>query len=338
MIGSWVGKMINNPTLILVGRRKGGGAFTTDLHWDELTNTYFNLEHYQTNKTYDKDVTFLISPDPYLDPEIRNIFKDKKVIIDLTWEGKYAKWGEVYNNKEPHHTVMYGSYSEKIESGAIFAPMFWWYNTALANISKGHDNYVPNRNYSKKFFMPMGGKRKWRDQVVSMLDPLLNDAYWSYQKRNKALPGDEVVKHYDIFAQNPMWYNDTCFSVVAESINTQQITNISPIFLTEKIFKPFSGQQPYMVIAAAGTLKFLLSQGFETYDNIFNELYDVETDFNKKMAIIVENIQNYEKVPHSEITLEKIKHNFNKFYNMADIVAGFEKEIVNPICEYINSN
>ena len=35
---------------------------------------------------------------------------------------------------------------------------------------------------------------------------------------------------------------------------------------------------------------------------------------------------------------EKIKHNFNKFYNMSDIVAGFEKEIVNPICEYINSN
>jgi hypothetical protein len=327
---------MSKPTLVIVGGQAKIGSFSFNEFWAEVSTKYFNFEHYQQNTTYDKDTVFLMMAQAYLDPDIREIFKDKKVIIDLAWEGKYAKWGETYINKEPHHIVLYGSYSEIEEPGAVFSPNFFWYNTSLANIARGYHKYVPNRNYSKKFLMPIGRKRQWRDQVVDMLDPYLDDAYWSYQRRDKALPDDQVEKRYDIFLQNPMWYNDTCFSLVLESLTTQHITHESPIFLTEKMFKPFSGQQPYMVVAAAGTLKFLISQGFETYDNIFNEQYDVETNFDKKMNIIVDNVKNYEKIPHDNITLQKIEHNFNRFYNVEIITEGFEKEIVNPIYEYIN--
>ena len=66
--------------------------------------------------------------------------------------------------------------------------------------------------------------------------------------------------------------------------------------------------------------------------------FDIETDFEKKMNIIVDNIKNYEKGPHDAITLEKIAHNFNRFYDVETITAGFERELVNPIYKYINSN
>lgn len=331
-------KLTNDkPTLIIVGAATNIWSFSYNTYWNDIVSRYFNFEHYQKNKTYEKDTTFLVMAQSYLDPEIRESFKDKKVIVDVTVEGKYAKWGELFNNKEPHHLVLYGSYSENEEPGAVFCPNFFWYNTSLANIAKGYHQYVPNRNYSKKFLMPIGGKRAWRDHVVEILEPFLDDAYWSYVRRDKALPGDQVSKRYDVLFQNPMWYDDTCFSLVLESITTQKITHESPIFLTEKIFKPISGQQPFMVVSAAGTLKFLSSQGFETYDNIFNEQYDVETDFDKKMNIIIENIISYEKVPHDDITLQKIAHNFNRFYDIETITSGFEKEIANPICEYISS-
>jgi hypothetical protein len=55
------------------------------------------------------------------------------------------------------------------------------------------------------------------------------------------------------------------------------------------------------------------------------------------MNIIVENITAYEKVPHDNVTLQKIAHNFNRFYDVATITSGFEKEIANPIYEYISS-
>jgi hypothetical protein len=331
-------KKINKPTLIIVGAASNIWSFSYNTYWSDTVSRYFNFEHYQKNKTYEKDTTFLIMAWSYLDPDIRKSFKDKKVIVDLTVEGKYASWGEVFDNKEPHHLVLYGSYSEHKEPGAVFCPNFFWYNTSLANIARGYHRYTPNRNYSKKFLMPIGGKRAWRDHVVETLEPFLNDAYWSYVRRNKALPGDQVTKRYDVLFQNPMWYDDTCFSLVLESLTSQRITHESPIFLTEKIFKPISGQQPFMVVSAAGTLKFLSSQGFETYDNIFNEQYDVETDFDKKMNIIVENITNYKKVPHDNVTLQKIAHNFNRFYDVAVITSGVEKEIVNPIYEYMSNS
>jgi hypothetical protein len=330
---------MHKPTLVIVGGHIDRlMSFGFDECWKEVATKYFNFEHYEENKTYDRATTFLMMAQAYLDPGIRESFKDKKVIIDLTWEGKYAKWGETYINKEPHHIVLYGSYSPIEEPGAVFSPNFFWYNTSLANIFRGYHKYVPNRNYSKKFLMPIGRKRQWRDRVVDMLEPYLDDAYWSYQRRDKALPDDQVTKRYDIYFQNPMWYDDTCFSLVLESLTTQTITHESPIFLTEKMFKPFSGQQPYMVVSAANTLKFLSDQGFETYDNLFNEQYDIETDFEKKMNIIVDNIKNYEKGPHDAITLEKIDHNFNRFYDVETITAGFERELVNPIYKYINSN
>ena len=328
----------DKPTLIIVGANKSVWSFSYMSYWNDIVSRYFNIEHYEENKTYEKDTTFLVMARSYLDPNVRQSFKDKKVIVDLTVEGKYDKWGEVFNNKEPHHLVFYGSYSENKEPGVVFCPNFFWYNTSLANISREYHRYVPNRNYSKKFVMPIGRFRSWRDRVVEILQPYLDDAYWSYIKNDKTLPGDQVVKRQDILFQNPMWYDDTCFSLVLESITTQKITHESPIFLTEKIFKPISGQQPFMVVSAAGTLKFLSSQGFETYDNIFNEQYDVETDFDKKMNIIVENIVAYEKGSHDNVTLQKIAHNFNRFYDVDTITSGFEKEIVEPIYEYMSNS
>jgi len=332
-------KLTNDkPTLIIVGAGKGIWSFSYTSYWSDTVSKYFNIERYEENTTYKKDTIFLVMARSYLDPNIRESFKDKKVIVDLTVEGKYASWGEVFNNKESHHLVLYGSYSENKEPGAVFCPNFFWYNTSLASMSTNYHQYVPNRNYSKKFLMPIGGKRAWRDHVVEILEPFLDDAYWSYFKRNRALPGDQSVGRPDVLFQNPMWYDDTCFSIVLESITTSKITHDSPIFLTEKIFKPISGQQPFMVVSAAGTLKFLSSQGFETYNNIFNEQYDVETDFDKKMNIIVENIVAYEKVPHDNVTLQKIAHNFNRFYDVEIITSGFEKEIVEPIYEYISNS
>jgi hypothetical protein len=272
------------------------------------------------------------------DANMAQRFENCRVIIDLCVEGLFGKWAEVYKIKSPNHCIFYGSLIENPASDVVSVANFFWYNEALGNIARRYNtSYQPNKNFSKKFLMPIGAKREWRDRVVERLSPYLEDAYWSYTRRGTVLPGEsQGVKRHDQRYFNPMWYDDTCFSVVVESCNAQSLTAELPVFVTEKTFKPMSGLQPFMVIGGAGILSYLRSQGFETYDNVFDESYDTETDFDRKLDIINDNIQRYVKEPYSTKTLKKIKHNFNLFYNVDVIHRGIVKDIVEPIVKFID--
>lgn len=305
-------------------------------HFLSVTKQYFEFEPYDQNTKYDSRTVFLIMASSY-DADMAKRFEDRRVIIDLCVEGLFGKWGELYKIKSPNHCIFYGSHIETPADDVVSVANFFWYNEALGNIAKCYNtSYQPNKNFSKKFLMPIGAKRPWRDHVVEQLKPYLDDAYWSYVRRGVVLPGEEPVgKKYNQRLFNPMWYDDTCFGVVVESCNTQSLTAELPVFVTEKTFKPISGLQPFMVIGGAGILSYLRSQGFETYDNIFDESYDTETDFDRKLDIIVNNIQHYVKGPYTTKTLKKIKHNFNLFYDVDRVHRGIVKDIVEPIVKFI---
>lgn len=323
------------PKLVVVGNQRQW-SFSNLPHFLSVVNQYFEFEHYVDYKKYDKHTVFLIMATSY-DADTAKKFQDRRVIIDLCVEGLFGKWAEIYKIKAPNHCIMYGSLIENPADDQISVANFFWYNEAMGNIARCYNTmYSPNKNFAKKFLMPIGAKRPWRDHVVNRLDPYLHDAYWSYVRRGVVLPGEEpVTKKYDQRYLNPMWYDDTCFSVVVESYNGQRLTLDVPVFVTEKTFKPMSGWQPFMVIGGAGILSYLRSQGFETYDNIFDETYDTETDLDKKLDIVINNIQSYVKEPYSTKTLKKIKHNFNLFYNVDLVHRGIVKDIVEPICKFI---
>jgi len=321
--------------LVVVGNSQQW-SFSNLSHFLPIVNEYFEFETYQENKTYESNTVFLIMASGY-GHEMAKKFEDKRVIIDLCVEGLFGKWGELYNIKSPNHCIFYGSYIENPPDDLVSVANFFWYNEALGNISRGYNtSYVPNKNFAKKFLMPIGAKREWRGRVVDRFEPYLDDAYWSYVRRGVALPGETILtKRYDQRYLNPMWYDDTCFGVVVESFNGKNLTVEVPVFVTEKTFKPVAGHQPFMIIGGAGILAYLRSQGFETYNNIFDETYDHETDFDKKLDIIARNIENYVKQPYDTVTLEKIKHNFELFYNFDTIHAGIVKDIVEPIVKFI---
>jgi hypothetical protein len=311
-------------------------SFSNLPHFLPIVGKYFDFETYQTNKNYSDDTVFLILAASY-DHVMAKKFEDKRVIIDLCVEGLFGKWGELYKTKSPNHCIFYGSLMENPPDDLVSVANFFWYNEALGNISRGYNtSYVPNKNFTKKFLMPIGNKRSWRDHAVDRLEPYLDDAYWSYVRRGVALPGEgALAKKYDQRYLNPVWYDDTCFGVVVESFNGQTLIADVPVFVTEKTYKPIAGHQPFMVIGGAGILAHLKSQGFETYSNIFDETYDTETDFDKKLDTIVLNIERYVKAPYDTETLKKIQHNFELFYDFNTIHAGIVKDIVEPIVKFI---
>jgi hypothetical protein len=109
------------------------------------------------------------------------------------------------------------------------------------------------------------------------------------------------------------------------------------LHITEKTFKPIAFQHPYLLWAQPGVLKHLKSLGFETYENLFDESYDSIVDINQRLDIVVNNIKNFNKVSYDQLTLEKIKHNHNLFFNIELIRQRMINEIVTPILEWVET-
>jgi len=332
--------MVTTVPVVGLDQNKGSDvrflSFSRTTWLTESVKNYFKFEAYDQNKHYPSNTLFYILAGVYKD--VRDQFYDRRAIIDVCLEAKMPVWDEIYKIKQPHHTVLYGSFSAESLTDAIFVPNFFLYNESLQNIARGYQHYQPQRNFSKKFLMPIGRKTKWRDKVVERLESYLDDAHWSYVRRGRALPNEPLetagAKRWDTRFQNPSWYNDTCFTLVLESM-TQW--NDAVVFVTEKTYKPISHQHPFMIIGAPKFLYYLKSQGFETFDNLFNESYDEISDFDYKIKIIINNIEIFQKQSYDKITLQKLEHNAARFYDRQWIQQDIEKSFVEPVMKLLDA-
>ena len=101
-----------------------------------------------------------------------------------------------------------------------------------------------------------------------------------------------------------------------------------------KTYKPCAFYQPMLIVGRSGALELMENQGFETFDNIFDESYDQEIDFEKRLHIVLENLNRICKEPYSDLTWKKLKHNHHLFFNEVLVKDSIVKEIIEPILEY----
>jgi hypothetical protein len=101
------------------------------------------------------------------------------------------------------------------------------------------------------------------------------------------------------------------------------------IHFTEKIFKPIVMHQPFVVVQAPGSLKYLQSYGFKTFGDWWDESYDDIEDPTQRLQAIAKIINDIGGKDINE--LEKLRmemagvleHNFHHFYeNIPAIVLG----------------
>ena len=91
--------------------------------------------------------------------------------------------------------------------------------------------------------------------------------------------------------------------------------------LTEKTFKPIAMGMPFVISAPAGSLQYLKNYGFKTFDSVWNEDYDTETnDLSRihKVSNLLENLDRLSEERKNEIfkkCIPIIEHNWNHFYH-----------------------
>lgn len=297
---------------------------------------HFIFEHYDPEKHYEKDTVFIIGARHYWTPSVREQFQEYRVLVDALWESYTGKYQKIWGGRFPNHTIMYGNYHPTEVDGAIFVPNWFWYNESLWYHSRNYHLEEPSRRYFKKFLLPIGHLRGWREEVLNACEPYLEDAYWSCIDRGQMLPFDNQrpSKKMDYRYQDPRWYNDTCFSLVLESARSWEE---AIVFITEKTWKPVSFRHPFIIVGQQGILKYLKSQGFETFDNMFDESYDNVSDFKTKLSIIMENVTKYYKEPYSEETIRRLDHNHALFYNQERVKQGLYDDLLIKIKNFVTT-
>lgn len=126
-------------------------------------------------------------------------------------------------------------------------------------------------------------------------------------------------------AFNNKHYYGTYFSIVTETFaphdhDKYENNDCNILWTTEKTWKPISIGHPFMILGSVGTLKYLRSQGYYTFPELFDESYDNEHNLLKRIDLIVNNVErlnNLSKIELDNIIKKikpKLKHNKKLFY------------------------
>ena len=102
------------------------------------------------------------------------------------------------------------------------------------------------------------------------------------------------------------------------------------VFMTEKIWKPIIAQQLFVVHGNYLYLQKLRDMGFRTFNNYFEEAYDLDRNPNMRIDTIVDVCDRLRDAPWQDIYLQSQalrQYNFDNFFNEKSL----SKEINNTL-------
>jgi hypothetical protein len=107
--------------------------------------------------------------------------------------------------------------------------------------------------------------------------------------------------------------------------------------LTEKTFKAIALEMPFVLVAPAGSLAYLREYGFKTFDSVFDESYDLETNDIHRVEHVTQLLKDLDSLSAEERLeihrkcLPIVEHNYNHFYH-----GGFTSVLWTELVDMLN--
>jgi hypothetical protein len=107
--------------------------------------------------------------------------------------------------------------------------------------------------------------------------------------------------------------------------------------LTEKTLRPIACGMPFILMSSPGTLQYLRSYGFQTFDSVWDESYDSIEDSGQRLQAVVQlmsNIANMtleEKLHLDQQCADIVAHNQRKFFS-----DQFWQQVTNEFTQNLN--
>ena len=83
----------------------------------------------------------------------------------------------------------------------------------------------------------------------------------------------------------------------------------------EKIMIPILFKKPFLNLGPLNGLQILKSYGFKTFDTIIDESYDIEVDLDKRMDMVLDELERLSKIDLNELT-PILDYNYNLLLDM----------------------
>lgn len=264
------------------------------------------------------------------DPNLDTVASDKRALGFGIWDSALL----LHSEKNSHEICLFEQ--------DRYIPVYYWSHGIIArdwfryaqhqvqsvHKTPSHHFLIYNRAWS--------GTREYR---LKFMDMLIQNNLISHCKTSFAPIEPELGIHYSQHEyKNPVWrptntledhfpanqasstssadfdlhdYESTHWEVVLETLYDDQRWH-----LTEKILRPIACGQPFLLAGTAGSLQYLKSYGFQTFDGIIDESYDhiqdPETRLRRIQHVMAEIVQDRGRIDKH---LRKItEHNRRHFF------------------------
>ena len=308
----------------------------------DCTSEYYMLQHYDLD-SYDRKFAIIDrskrgEQHPSHNTEYRQELERRKVLLHS--QGFTFILATPWESKENIDalTLWPKQTNEILWSGGVSWFWFYMYNK--------HKDSKFNFDHSNKKYDFLYLNKQPRDHRVKLYEKMLdkgvleNSLYTNWPKRklptDYELPWAQDYPQYgmdqDIF-EKP--YNDTACSIVSETND-----NDHEVFMTEKIWKPIIAQQFFVVHGNYLYLQKLKEMGFKTFNNYFEEAYDLDRDPSMRIDTIVDVCDRLRDAQWKDMYLRSQslrQYNFDTFFNKEKLSTEINNTL-NLFLEFADSS
>lgn len=171
-----------------------------------------------------------------------------------------------------------------------------------------------NKSTTNESFFDIVSKRTHYKEMIEYYKTYNSNVGYSYDTTNWV----KDVQNGDTININA--HLNTFLNIVTETIYHNDV-----VFLTEKTYKAIYTCQPFIIVGNALTLKKLKELGFKTFDKWWDESYDDEMDFEKRMYKITKLLEEIASWDFEKCTLirkemrEILIHNYNQMLDISEL-------------------
>lgn len=222
-------------------------------------------------------------------------------------------------------------------------PVYYWSHAVIAmdwfRYAQHHDF---NKNISKTFLIynrAWSGSREYRlrftdlliehqliDHCMTFCNPTENGKHYTqHNYKNKDWRPTHVLENYLQPSQS-----DSCASADFDAkdyeateieVVLETLFDDDRLHCTEKSLRPIACRQPFILVATHGSLQYLRDYGFQTFDSIWDETYDIIEDPYQRMQAIISTMReitawsDVQKLDNIQRMKQIADHNFKHFFS-----------------------
>jgi hypothetical protein len=132
-------------------------------------------------------------------------------------------------------------------------------------------------------------------------------------------------------------YNNQDYAQTGMEIVLETLFDDSRLHLTEKALRPIACGKPFMLVATPGSLEYLRSYGFETFGDLIDESYDLETDPAARLTAVVLEMNRISALnPSDKIVLWNQLHKIAERNKQRFFSAEWQDSIVQEYVDNMN--